>query len=228
MQSIGLIADQVRLCESAGVEILCCPEAILGGLADYAARPSDIAINVERGQLEKLLAPIASQTVATIVGFTETRDDGRLFNAAAVFYRGDVIGLYRKLHPAIHKSVYSPGTEHPVFRIDDLNFGIVICRDSIFPEPARIMAGGGAKALFVPTNNGLPANKGGGELVDQSRKTDIARAKENSLWVVRSDVAGRVGEFVCYGSSGIVSPNGEVMQTAGQLDACLLIADISC
>lgn len=43
-EAIGLIREQVERCEAEGVEILCCPEAVLGGLADYAARPADIAI----------------------------------------------------------------------------------------------------------------------------------------------------------------------------------------
>ena len=71
MEAIDLIAIQVRSCESAGVEILCCPEGVLGGLADYASRPSAIAIDVQNGQLERVLAPIASETVTTIPGFTE-------------------------------------------------------------------------------------------------------------------------------------------------------------
>jgi predicted amidohydrolase len=42
MDALGLIRQQIDRCESAGVEILCCPEAILGGLADYAADPSTL------------------------------------------------------------------------------------------------------------------------------------------------------------------------------------------
>lgn len=70
-EAIDLIARQVRTCESLGVQVLCCPEAILGGLADYAVRPDAIAIDVKRGQLRRVVAPIASDTVTTIVGFTE-------------------------------------------------------------------------------------------------------------------------------------------------------------
>ena len=50
------------------------------------------------------LAPLASDTVTTIVGFTEVTGTGRLHNTAAVFHRGSVIGLYRKLYPAINRS----------------------------------------------------------------------------------------------------------------------------
>ena len=48
----NLIRDRVKCCESEGVDILCCPEAVLGGLADDAQCPADIAINVGSGQLE--------------------------------------------------------------------------------------------------------------------------------------------------------------------------------
>jgi hypothetical protein len=39
MDVLPLIRRRVRWCEEQRVEILCCPEAILGGLADYAKRP---------------------------------------------------------------------------------------------------------------------------------------------------------------------------------------------
>ena len=175
VEAMDLIAAQVRACESIGVEFLCCPEGVLGGLADYTSRPYEIAIDVQQGQLQRALAPIASDTVTTILGFTEV-DDGRLFNAAAVVHKGMVIGLYRKLHPAINRSIYESGYETPVFTVGDLTFGILICRDSTYREPAGIIADRGATALFIPTNDGLPPGKGGGEVADRARETDIDRS----------------------------------------------------
>lgn len=105
MAALGLIRKRTDCCESEGVEILCCPEAILGGLADYAPRPAEFAIDVAGGQLDAVLAPLAGDTVTTILGFTEMAGAGRLYNAAAVFHRGSIVGLYRKLYPAIHKSI---------------------------------------------------------------------------------------------------------------------------
>ena len=226
MDAIGLIAAQVRTCESIGVEFLCCPEAVLGGLADYASRPYDFAIDVLHGQLQRGLAPIGSATVTTIVGFTEIAHDGRLFNAAAVVHKGVVIGLFRKLHPAINSSIYQPGDDTPVFTAGDLTFGIVICRDSTYDEPARAMAARGATALFVPTNNGMPPAKGGVEIVEQARHTDIARAREHKVSVVRADVAGRADGLVSYGSSGIVDHEGSVLQAAKPFEVGLITADI--
>ena len=73
-----------------------------------AARFSDFALDVEGGQLSATLAPLASDTVTTILGFTEI-SAGQLYNSAAVFHQGAVAGLYRKLHPAIRKSIYRAG-----------------------------------------------------------------------------------------------------------------------
>jgi len=225
MGAIELIREQITQCELAGVEFLCCPEAVLGGLADYAPQPSSFAINVGSGQLEKVLAPLASTTVTTILGFTEI-DAGRLYNSAAIFHRGSVIGVYRKLHPAINKSIYEAGDEMPVFTVGDLTFGVVICRDSSYAEPARVMTSRGATALFVPTNNAMPAAKGGPKLVAEARNADIACARENLLSIIRADVAGRAAELVSYGSSSIVDSRGIVLASSRQMTNDLLIADI--
>ncbi len=226
MKVIDLIREQVTRCEAQGVEILCCPEAVLGGLADYVDSPAGIALDVESGQLQALLAPLASDKVATILGFTEIDRSGRLYNSAAVFHQGAVAGIYRKLYPAINKSIYDAGDKLPVFTLGDLTFGIIICNDSNYYEPARIMASQGAIALFVPTNNGLPPAKAGQELVAEARAVDIARAVENSVSVIRADVAGRTDYLVSYGSSGIVDPNGQMLQTARQLGGELIVAEI--
>jgi predicted amidohydrolase len=224
--AVRLIRERIDWCASEGIEILCCPEGVLGGLADDAPRPTDIAIAVEGGQLEAVLAPLASDGVTTILGFTEIDRRGRLYNAAAVFYRGSVVGLYRKLYPAIHTSVYEAGDKRPVFTVGDLTFGIVICRDSNYQEPARVMAAQGATVLFVPTNNGLPPARTGPGLIVESRNADIARAIQNGVSVVRADVAGRTADLMSDGSSEIVDADGRVLASAERLAADLVAADI--
>jgi predicted amidohydrolase len=224
MEVVELIRKRVKWCESQGVEILCCPEAVLGGLADYAVCPDEVAINVESGQLGSALEPLAHDTVTTVVGFTEITPNGHLYNSAAVFHRGSVIGLYRKLHPAIRKSVYQAGDRIPVFTVGGLRFGILICNDSNFPEPARVMASQGATVLFVPTNNGLPLDRA--DVSADARNADIARARENDVTVIRADVAGRTAELISYGSSGIVAPDGQVLQSGLRLTEDLLVADL--
>ena len=225
LEALDLIRKRVEWCEAQGVAILCCPEAILGGLADYAADPSEFAIDAHGDQLTHVLAPLASDTVTTIVGFTEITGTGRLYNTAAVFHLGSVIGLYRKLYPAINRSIYDAGDQMPVFQVGGLTFGIVICNDSNYLEPARIMAARGATAIFVPTNNGLPAERVYADLVTHARNVDIARAIENSVWIIRADVAGHAAGLTSVGASGIVDPDG-TMRQAAERSAEILEADI--
>ena len=226
-EMLRLIGAQVSRCEAEGVSILCCPEAVLGGLADNCDDPSMFAISAEGGQLDAVLEPIASDIVTTIIGFTEIANGHRLYNSAAIFRRGKVTGVHRKLHPAINWSVYEAGREVPTFQIEELIFGIIICNDSNHPETARLMVARGAKALFVPSNNALPPTKAKAEKVAiHARESDVARAVESSVWVIRADVAGRTDELTSYGSSGIVDPNGTVVQSAREMCADLLIAEI--
>ena len=178
-EAIGLIRHRVEWCEAEGVSVLCCPEAVLGGLADDAACPASIAFYAGTGTLEAVLAPLASATVTTILGFTEITDAGHLYNSAVVFHQGTVAGLYRKLYPAMRKSVYRAGDRIPVFTTDEFTFGIVICNDSNYPEVARAIAAQGAAAMFIPTNNSLPPEKA--DVIAQARQVDIATARDTTM-----------------------------------------------
>jgi predicted amidohydrolase len=226
MDALERIRIQVRRCETERIGILCSPEAVLGGLADNHPHPPQIAIAADRGMLRNTLRPLASDTVTSILGFTEYADGGRIYNSAAVFHRGEVVGLHRKLYPAIRKSVYSAGQDIRVFTVQGLTFGIVICNDSNYRELAPLMAKQGATALFVPTNNALAPQKAAPELIARARKRDIATAVENGMWIIRADVAGRAGGLVSFGSSGIVDPAGRVVQSAPRMKEGLIVADI--
>ena len=224
MDAVELIRRRVKWCETDGVAVLLCPEAVLGGLADDAPRPSDLGLNVENGQLHALLAPLASQSVTTILGFTEAGGEGELYNSAAVFSKGEVVGVYRKRHPAIRSSVYRPGDQSPVFTLGALSFGIMICNDSNFPELGTSLAARGASVLFVPSNNALRPEKA--DVVALTRAADIAQAKANGVAVIRADVAGDTGGRISIGSSAIVDPEGRVLQSGRPLTEELLVADL--
>src|SRR5436305_1745032 len=139
MDAVELIRKQIDWCQSAGVEILCCPEAILGGLADYAKCPTDLAIDVESGQLNTVLAPLASDTVTTILGFTEIVGTGHLYNSAAVFHRGSPGGRPRHC-PAGERmddwfSVVDARCELPAGAVQNLrNGGFVVIPGPVTPD----------------------------------------------------------------------------------------------
>jgi predicted amidohydrolase len=226
MHALDLVQARVRECEAKGISVLCCPEAILGGLADYSANPAHLALRIDNGQLASVLAPLTSDTVTSILGFSELASDGALYNAAVIFQCGKVVGLYRKIHPAIRRSVYAAGSQTPVFRAGDLTFGVVICNDSNYPELARVITAQGATVLFVPTNNSLPNERASPKLNVAARNVDITLAVENRIWVIRADVAGKNGGLTCYGSSEIIDPSGRLMQQALLQNTDMLVAEI--
>jgi predicted amidohydrolase len=222
--ALALIRRAVDQCEADGVAILCCPEAVVGGLADYAPDPLQIAVTTSG--ILACLAPVADARLTTIVGFTELASDGWLYNSAAVVSHGTLAGVYRKRHPAIRQSVYHPGKDSLVFQAAGVCFGILICYDSTFRDLAAGLASRGARVLFVPTNNALPEFKASTEIVAEARACDVALAAANGCWVVRADVAGVAGGLRSEGSSAITSPAGETVSTARSLDEDLLVVEI--
>ena len=221
---LALIRRRVDECEAEGVAILCCPEAVAGGLADYARGQFRTA--VPTSDTLSFLAPVAGARLTTIVGFTELSSDGSLYNSAAVISQGRLVGVYRKRHPAIRRSVYRAGKDSPVFQVDGACFGILICHDSTFPELAASLASLGARVIFVPTNNALPASMPSKEILAEARACDVALATDNRCWVVRADVAGTMGGLRSEGSSAIISPAGKTVSSARALSEDLLVAEI--
>jgi predicted amidohydrolase len=225
MEALSLIRARVAWCEAQGVAILCCPEAILGGLADYGARPSDFALSAMGGELDAAASMLASKSVTTILGFTES-DAHRFYDSVAIFQNGRVSGIVRKLYPAAHRSVYKAGSEVRVFTAGTLTFGVLIGHDANYFEPARLMAAKGAAALFVPTNSSNRHARARPESVAHTRNVGIARAVENSVWIVRADVGGQSRDLVSHGSSCIIDPDGTTVESARELSEDLLIATI--
>jgi predicted amidohydrolase len=83
----------------------------------------------------------------------------RFYNTMYVIHNGDVIGTYKRvvIHPMEKPSVQS-GKELPVFEIDGITFGVLVCFEIAFPELTRIIALKGASVIFVPASN--PAEAG--------------------------------------------------------------------
>jgi predicted amidohydrolase len=224
---IDHLRDRVRECERGGVSLLCCPEGALGGLADYIDAPDAIAVPRGGNSLAQLLAPLASDTVTTIVGFTERDVAGYYYNAAAVFSRGSVLGVYRKQHPAMRRSRYSPGTETPVFIAPGLTIGILICRDSVDIDLAARLVQQGAQVLCIPTNNAMPPDRGGPHLIDEIRGLDTQCATTFGVPVVRADVIGAFRGLTSVGGSMVSAPGQRQMRARGAPDGELIVSSIA-
>ena len=82
---------------------------------------------------------------------------GGISNIAAVIgRRGEVIGVYRKVHltGSEREGGLTAGDEWPVFDLDFGRIGLMICHDMEFPESARCLSLNGAEIIFWPTHWG--------------------------------------------------------------------------
>jgi predicted amidohydrolase len=67
---------------------------------------------------------------------------------------GEIVGKYRKVHPAallsLEKIYFRGGSSFPVFTVRDWRLGISICYDNLFPESCRSLALNGAELIVAP------------------------------------------------------------------------------
>jgi predicted amidohydrolase len=208
-----------------GVELVCCPEALTGELANESDgdTPQAVALSIGDGELDKAIAPLLGWGMTIVVGFTERGSNGDVHNAAVVAADNAVAGIYRKAYPG--RSICAAGTELPIFHHAGVPFGVLICNDVHYIEPARILAARGAQLLVVPVHGGHAPAK---ENAWRARGTNvlIARAVENGIPLIAADVAGWQGERVSHGTTAIVDAQGTLLAAARELEQDFVVADV--
>lgn len=210
------------------VEIVCFPECFLTGYPDREEPARKSAFAVNSPQMLKLLDRTAKFEATYIVGFNELRG-ADLYNTAAVVYKGHLLGTYSKC--SAYMKFHKQGREFPIFTRGGVKFGVVICSDGGYIEPARILALKGARIVFAPHFNYIGA-KGLIGHFQHVRADHVARAVENDIWFVRGNNvvlgsdSGLGYEGVGYGDSYIVDPFGELLVRSRRHREDFIFADI--
>jgi predicted amidohydrolase len=210
------------------VEIVSFPECFLTGYPDKEEPARKSAFAVDSPQMMKLLDKTGRFEATYIVGFNETRGPD-LYNTAVVVHKGHILGTYSKCsaYMAFHKQ----GREFPVFERDKVKFGVIICSDGGYIEPARILALKGARIIFAPHFNYIGA-KGLIGHFQHVRADHTARAVENDVWFVRGNnvVVGKESglsyDGVGYGDSYVMDPFGEMLVRSRRLREDFIFVDI--
>jgi len=211
------------------VEIVSFPECFLTGYPDTAEEARKGAFAVDSPQMMKLLDQTSRFEAAFMVGFNELRGED-LYNTVVVAWKGHSLGTYSKC--SAYMKFHRQGREFPVFEHKGLTFGVVICSDGGYIEPARLLALQGAKVIFAPHFNYIGKEGLIGHFM-KVRADHVARAVENTVYFVRGNnvslgkeecIAGYDG--VGYGDSYIVDPWGEIMVRSRRHQEDFLFADI--
>jgi predicted amidohydrolase len=227
----GNLAKVVKGLERADrerVEVVCFPECFLTGYPDKEELARKVAFAADSPQMMQVLDRTSRFEATLIVGFNERRGDD-LYNTALVAQKGHLLGTYSKCFA--YMPFHKQGREFPVFERGGVKFGVVICADGGYIEPARILVLKGARVIFAPHYNYIGKQGLIGHF-QKVRADHVARAVENHVYFVRGNnvVLGKDEAIsydgVGYGDSYIVDPNGEILVRSRRHQEDFMFADI--
>lgn len=207
-----------------GACLVCFPECFLQGyLCDDRARRH--AMDLSSAAFAFVLGRLADLAPTLVFGMIESDGDA-LFNTAVVVRDGRLLGRYRKTHLLSGEQVFKAGREYPVFDVNGLTFGINICYDTNFAEPASALAVQGAKLIVCPSNNMMSRAKAIA-YKDVHNRVRADRAVETGMWLISSDVTGERDGRLALGPTAVISPAGEVVTEVALGETGLVTAEIA-
>jgi len=189
-------------------DIVCLPEAWTGR-----------GLYLEEKECESILSSLcqlaAENGYNLLTGGLFSRRGEKVFDTCHVISRnGKVIGFCDKRFPSAafnEREYVSPGNASPVFKVDNVNIGVSICVDALYPELARSLALNGAHIIFNPSN--IPQNRS-----ELWKHVSVTRAAENTVFYIfvnNTNTRYPDGRVV-KGHSIVATPYGEVILEAGE------------
>jgi predicted amidohydrolase len=210
--------------EVEGVSLICFPECFLQGYLAEKILAEKYAVNTSSPAFEKICGRLSKFEPAIVFGMIE-EDDGLIYNTAVVLKRGSLSGKYRKTHLLDGERIFTPGTDHPAFEINDLRFGINICYDTQFAEPAARLAAQAVKLILCPSNN-MMRYQTAEKYKNLHHKMRIERAKETKVWLLSSDVTGERDGRIAYGPTSAINPQGQITDQVPLMKTGMMVVEI--
>ncbi len=145
----------------------------------------------------------ATQQTAIITGVAE-KGSSRPYNSAVLFDQGHYRGSYRKIHLfADEKRWFAAGQDPPpLFEVQGVKIGLMICFDWLFPEICRRLALQGAQMIAHPANLVLP----------YCQDAMLTRSIENRVFTATANRIGREQRsspaLTFTGQSQVTAPQG--------------------
>jgi predicted amidohydrolase len=218
----------LQIAHERKVEIVSFAECGLTGYYDKEGPARKHAVTLDGPEIKSFLEQTGHFSPTVIAGFNELRGND-LYNTCLVAQGGKLLGTYSKTFA--YMPFHKKGDQFPVFKRGDVTFGVIICADGGYVEPARILALKGARIIFAPHYNYI----GQDYLLNHFqhvRSDHVARATENAVWFVRGNnvAKGRDPlmsyEGVGYGDSYVLDPFGEMLVRARRHVEDFIEADI--
>jgi predicted amidohydrolase len=164
-----------------------------------------------------------SSDTVVLLPFFEA-DGSRYYNSCAVIDRGEVAGVYRKVHvpdiPLWEEKYYFSANDggFPVFETSRGRVGVQISWDNLYHEGTRILALKGADMVFAPTACAFKSQHIWQTVISGNAIT-------NGLYIMRVNRVGSEDVQDFYGMSFCVNPEGELVGGPTGGGDSLLLAD---
>ena len=228
--NLARFEEGLQRADAEGAKMVSFPECFFTGYPDTEELARKDAFAADSPQMQRILDVTARHAAVVIAGFNELRGSD-LYNTVVVAHHGQKLGLYSKC--AAYQKFHKQGRDFPVWEIDGLKFGVLICADGGYIEPARILALKGARVIFAPHFNYI-SDKGLIAHFMKVRADHAARACENSIYFVRgnnvvldpakSGITRNPG--IGYGDSYVMDPHGEILVQSRRHQEDFITAEI--
>jgi NAD+ synthase (glutamine-hydrolysing) len=238
-----LIAEAARQAHAAGALVVVAPELSLTGYPpeDLLLRPAFMAACATA--LQGLAVELAGlEGLHLLVGHPHQREGeedlrsksmavARRFNAASLLTDGAVRATYCKRELPNYQvfderryfmSGRDAGEGALVFEAGGLRFGVLICEDAWFDEPAQLALAAGAQALCVLNASPFHLDK-----ADEREQRMADRARAVGLPLLYSHLVGGQDEVVFDGASFALDAQGVVQARAPMFESALPIVEVS-
>ncbi len=216
------VLSSIAQARKAGARLLLLPELALTGYPpeDLLLRPS------LQPRIEQALAQIATAVgdLYVVLGYPIMRE-GKLFNAAGVFYRGKLLTEYRKqclpnYQVFDEKRYFAAGDQPCLFDLDGTPVALTICEDIWQEHPMQQAKNAGARLML--SINASPFHNG----KQDERETLFARrARAGAIPIVYLNMVGGQDELVFDGSSCALNSDGTVCARAFAFEEEMLLLE---
>lgn len=213
----------LKKAEAERIDFICLPEGFLTGYYAQESLARENSLEVGESAFEGWLELFKTSSATIIVGFNE-REGDHIFDSAAIIENGKLLGVQRKHY--LYHNYFTSGSSFSPLSSKGITFGVVICLDTNYFEPARLLALQGAVILFSPMCNLVSLDHPYAKRPPYYSQF-VARSHENRCWLIASDwIWANDGKSICPGHSSIYDPDGREVMRSREGDEDILIVDI--
>ncbi len=217
--------EYIQEAKTLGADLIALPEMTITGYPpeDLLFKGSFLKDNLNK--LDEISN--SSFGITVVIGFVDHEQDKHIYNAAAIFRDGMLVGKYHKIHLPNYgvfdeNRYFKSGSQYPIFNINNVNIAINICEDIWHPSgPALTQSANGAEVIVNINASPYHINK------QVEREALLSsRSSENQVYIAYVNLVGGQDELVFDGSSTVFDYRGKLIARGKPMEPDMVIADL--